>query len=142
MTYEEFDKYQDDLLAKVVSMKNTKGREYANSEDRFANFNRLSERLGISNLSIAWVFVTKHLDSLESYIKNNQTYSTEPIEGRLVDIITYMTLIGGMIREKELAKDNLGFLASIYTDLPYFKDEGKAFDPDKGKRDDLKSKVL
>ena len=104
MTFEEFDKYQDDLLAKVVSMKNTKGREYANSKDRFANFNRLSERLGISNLSIAWVYVTKHLDSLESYIKNNQTFSTESIEGRLVDIITYMTLIGGMIKEKGSSK--------------------------------------
>jgi len=30
---------------------------------------------------------------------------------------------------------NLGFLTSIYTDLPYFKDEGKSFDPDKSKRD-------
>ena len=30
---------------------------------------------------------------------------------------------------------NLGFLTSIYTALPYFKDEGKEFDPDKGKRD-------
>lgn len=30
---------------------------------------------------------------------------------------------------------NLGFLTSIYTDLPYFKDEGKEFDPEKGKRD-------
>ena len=30
---------------------------------------------------------------------------------------------------------NLGFLTSIYTELPYFKDEGKEFDPDKGKRD-------
>src|SRR5215472_1931743 len=30
---------------------------------------------------------------------------------------------------------NLGFLTSIYTELPYFKDEGKEFDPEKGKRD-------
>jgi uracil-DNA glycosylase len=30
---------------------------------------------------------------------------------------------------------NLGFLTSIYTDLPYFKDEGKQFDPDRTKRD-------
>lgn len=30
---------------------------------------------------------------------------------------------------------NLGFLTSIYTELPYFKDEGKQFDPDKSKRD-------
>jgi uracil-DNA glycosylase len=30
---------------------------------------------------------------------------------------------------------NLGFLTSIYTELPYFKDEGKEFDPEKSKRD-------
>jgi DNA polymerase I-like protein with 3'-5' exonuclease and polymerase domains len=30
---------------------------------------------------------------------------------------------------------NLGFLTSIYTDLPYFKDEGKEFDPARIKKD-------
>jgi uracil-DNA glycosylase len=30
---------------------------------------------------------------------------------------------------------NLGFLTSIYTELPYFKDEGKEFDPAKTKKD-------
>lgn len=34
----------------------------------------------------------------------------------------------------EFAK-NLGFLTSIYTDLPYFKDEGKEYDPKTDKRD-------
>lgn len=29
---------------------------------------------------------------------------------------------------------NLGFLTSLYTDLPYFKDEGKSYDPSKGAR--------
>lgn len=30
---------------------------------------------------------------------------------------------------------NLGFLTSIYTDIPYFKDEGRQFDPSKHKKD-------
>ena len=30
---------------------------------------------------------------------------------------------------------NLGFLTSIYTDLPYFKDEGRQYDPSKHKKD-------
>jgi DNA polymerase I-like protein with 3'-5' exonuclease and polymerase domains/uracil-DNA glycosylase len=30
---------------------------------------------------------------------------------------------------------NLGFLTSIYTDLPYFKDEGRQFDPSKHKKE-------
>ncbi len=32
---------------------------------------------------------------------------------------------------------NLGFLTSLYTDMPYFKDEGKSFDPTKGNRNKL-----
>ncbi len=32
---------------------------------------------------------------------------------------------------------NLGFLTSLYTDMPYFKDEGKEFDPSKYKREQL-----
>ncbi len=32
---------------------------------------------------------------------------------------------------------NLGFLTSLYTDMPYFKDEGKEFDPAKYKREQL-----
>lgn len=86
-------------------MKDTKGKEYANSTSRFANFDRLAERLGVSNLIVGWVYITKHLDSIESFIKTGRTFSTEPIEGRLVDAITYLTLIAGMIREKELKVD-------------------------------------
>ncbi len=32
---------------------------------------------------------------------------------------------------------NLGFLTSLYTDMPYFKDEGKEFDPSRYKREQL-----
>ena len=101
MTFDEFDIYQADLLKQVIEMRNTKGKEYANSTSRFANFDRLSERLGLSNTHIAWVYITKHLDSIESYIRTGGAFSTESIQGRIVDAITYLTLIGGMIKEKE-----------------------------------------
>ncbi len=44
------------------------------------------------------------------------------------------TMLASSVLYPEFPK-NLGFLTSIYTDLPYFKDEGKDFDPDKSKRD-------
>lgn len=44
------------------------------------------------------------------------------------------TMLGASSLYAEFPK-NLGFLTSIYTDLPYFKDEGKEFDPDKSRRD-------
>jgi hypothetical protein len=101
LTFQEFDKFQTELLAQVVVMKDTKGKEYANSADRFANFNRLSERLNLTNLKIALVYLTKHMDAIESYISRGRTYSTETIQGRIVDAITYLTLIAGMISEYE-----------------------------------------
>lgn len=45
------------------------------------------------------------------------------------------TMLAASILYCEFPK-NLGFLTSIYTDLPYFKDEGKNFDPEQdGKKD-------
>jgi len=101
MTFEEFDKYQEELIKKVVEMKSTKGIEYAHSKERFANFNRLAEQLDSDNLTIAWIYTVKHLDAIVSYISRGKIFSTEPIEGRIVDAITYLTLIAGMIKEKE-----------------------------------------
>lgn len=101
MTFEEFNTYQDELLKKVVEMKNTKGKEYANSTSRFANFDRLANRLKQPRLVIALIYFTKHMDAIESYISNSRIYSEETIQGRILDAITYLTLIGGMIQEDE-----------------------------------------
>lgn len=103
MTFEQFNKFQQELINEVVGMKDTKGKEYANGEDRFGNFNRLSTELGISNIDVAWVYATKHLDSIRHAIRAKQfTGLSEPIRGRFVDFIVYLTLIAGMIEEHEL----------------------------------------
>lgn len=99
MTFEDFDKWQAELWAECVKMRDTKGREYSHEKDRFANFNRLANELGISNVTVGWVYLKKHLDSIASYVKDGKTYSTESIRGRIVDAIVYLTLIGGMIEE-------------------------------------------
>ncbi len=101
MTFPEFDEFQKVLLIKVIEMKDTKGKEYANSENRFANFDRLATRLNLSNLKVALVYLTKHMDAIESYISRGRTYSTETIQGRIVDAIMYLILIAGMIEEEE-----------------------------------------
>ena len=101
MTFEDFDKWQADLWEECVKIRDTKGKEYAHSQDRFANFNRLAEELEISNIKIGWIFLRKHLDSIASYVKCGKVHSTESIRGRIVDAIVYLTLIGGMIAETE-----------------------------------------
>src|ERR1035437_622395 len=101
MTFEEFDKFQEELLKEVVGMKDTKGREYAHAEDRFANFKRLSEELQLPDIKIAWVYTAKHIDGIKSYVRDGKTYSSEGIRGRIVDTIVYLTLIAGMIEENQ-----------------------------------------
>jgi hypothetical protein len=101
MTFKEFDDFQKDLLTEVEVMKSSKGKEYANSEDRFANFNRLADELGLKNYQVGWVYTKKHLDSIAHYCKVGHIESTESIRGRFVDAICYLTLMAGMVEEEQ-----------------------------------------
>ncbi len=56
--------------------------------------------------------------------------------GWTVTNITCDTMLAQACNYCEFPK-NLGFLTSLYTDMPYFKEEGKSFDPTKPGRDKL-----
>lgn len=81
-------------------MGDTKGREYARSAvSRFSNFDRLSTLLDIPNTQICLIYLMKHIDGIAYYVKNGNEASAEPIRGRIIDAITYLTLLAGMIEE-------------------------------------------
>jgi hypothetical protein len=105
MTFEEFDKFQDDLIKECVKMKDTKGKEYGNSADRFGNFRRLSKSLSIPDYQIGYIYLAKHLDSIASYIKTGKEFSNESFRSRIIDSIVYLTLIAGMVEELNKYKD-------------------------------------
>ncbi len=102
MTFLNFDEYCIDLINKCLQMRDTKGKEYAHSEDRFDNFNRLSIDLNMERLKVAYIYLGKHLDGIKSFINSGKEFSNERIEGRIVDAITYLMLIAGMIEENRL----------------------------------------
>jgi len=99
MNFPQFDEFQSGLLAEVVAMKNTKGKEYANSSDRFENFNRLAKQLELPRDKVLLVYLTKHLDAINYYTKTRNDSPSEPIRGRIVDAITYLTILAGMWAE-------------------------------------------
>jgi hypothetical protein len=99
MTFEDFDAFTEDIISKVKHMRDTKGKEYARSENRFDNFNRLANDLNLNRNKVWQVYFTKHLDSIKSYIDNNREFSNESIQDRIVDAITYLILLAGMIEE-------------------------------------------
>lgn len=97
MSLKEFIEFSDQFFKDCQHIMVTKGKEYANNlDDKFANFNRIADRTGISNLQVAHIYLTKHLDAIEFYIKNGESGSEELISGRFKDAINYLTLMAGM----------------------------------------------
>ena len=88
------------------------------------------------NRALMTQMVAKVLASDIPKVNQNIKYDWKIMErwGFVVKNVIGDTMLAASALYCEFPK-NLGFLTSIYTDLPYFKDEGKEFDPDKGKRD-------
>lgn len=109
MNLVEFEKYWETLCDAERSLLTSKGIEYSGEENRFKNFDELSEELGTEPEFIAWVYFRKHIDSIKNYIKNinNEGYTSklsEPIEGRINDARNYLALLGGMIARRARTK--------------------------------------
>jgi uracil-DNA glycosylase family 4 len=82
--------------------------------------------------------VAKVLASPIPKVNQNIKYDVKILErfGFQVSNVAGDTMLATSLLLSEFPK-NLGFLTSIYTELPYFKDEGKEFDPAKDTRDRL-----
>lgn len=100
MTYEEFDKVFDDLIAECRGMRETKGPEYAGLKDRLANFKQAAAYFGVSPLVVCGIFKNKHDQAIAAFVRGGYKGS-EPIRGRIVDAIVYLALLYGLIVEAE-----------------------------------------
>jgi len=86
----------------------TKGLEYmAGDDDRFANFKRIAKKYGVPTELVAAIYMEKHFDSITNFIrlrcdgkKIEEIKLTEPISGRFIDAINYLTLLDGIIYEE------------------------------------------
>lgn len=82
--------------------------------------------------------VAKMLASPIPKVNQNIKFDWRQLErwGFIVNNVVGDTMIAAGCLYAEFPK-NLGFLTSLYTDMPYFKDEGKEYDPAKYKREQL-----
>jgi hypothetical protein len=109
LNVEEFEKnIFKPTIKKLEQLLEKKGYEYREGEsnDIHANFNNEAKKLDVSSFLILSVYMNKHISSIMTYIKDRvhnrplKSYS-EPIEGRILDLINYMMLLLGMIKEFE-----------------------------------------
>ena len=106
MKSSEFRNSIDQLHARLVELTATKGEEYKRREDnQFANFERGAKALGLTREQVLMVYLSKHLDSITTFVKDQANPDTpvreyaEPITGRIDDAILYLLLLRGMVTE-------------------------------------------
>lgn len=105
MNQQDFKKLVDQTVQDTAAILISKGEEYAGSADRLANFKRGATLTGVTSLQCCFIYMSKHYDSLSTYVKKDaqgfKQILSEPIEGRLDDLINYCMLMKALINEGE-----------------------------------------
>ena len=103
MTKQEFEAYLAETTNRLFALTRPKGAEYAGSSDQLANFYRLSDALGMPPEAVLLVYLTKHLDSIHTYVRGLTTGhsfpASEPITGRIDDALLYLVLLRALIEQ-------------------------------------------
>ena len=97
---EKFGLILDKLFQEVKDLNLKKGNDYAGNEDVLKNFKVNAERIGITKEVVWAIYFNKHYDALMTFIKDGELKS-EPVEGRVLDMIVYLCLFYGMLCEKK-----------------------------------------
>jgi len=97
----------------------------------------LENKMSGPELAMLYYELAKYLESVPLVNQNiyYDNHESEKFGFRYPNIVGDTMLLGGTIYP-EFPK-NLGFYTSIYTDMPYFKDESKEFDPALSTKDQL-----
>jgi len=90
----------DAHYAQITQINRTKGHDYAGDDDALANFKQAGEKLGLRPEQIWGVYADKHWSAVMTFVKEGDVKS-EPIEGRIHDVILYCFLLLGLIEEKK-----------------------------------------
>lgn len=99
------------VFSECQHLRNAGQAEYAHKEENaFANFERVSERLGLDRKQVLLVYAEKHIDGIHSFVQGHKS-QREDVRGRINDAIVYFCLLRGMIdddndREQSLASSN------------------------------------
>jgi hypothetical protein len=89
---------------KINGLAKSKGVEYSGDVDRLANFRKQAEIFGVQNELIWAIYAGKHWDSIVTYINDIKSGKTrvrsEPISGRVDDLLVYLLLLKAMLIER------------------------------------------
>ena len=100
----------DAIFKDCLRVLRVKGHDYTKGSgfktDRLGNFKAAAQRLGLTPEQCLAVHLDKHMAAIFTYCGQGQVES-EPIDGRIVDAINYLLLLGKMVREKREKQTHL-----------------------------------
>ena len=100
MKKSEFNELFLDIMMKVKKTRDEGQKEYAHTEENvFANFERVAASLNISKEQALMVYLMKHMDGINAWIKGHKS-QREDVTGRLTDAIVYLMLLWGMVERQ------------------------------------------
>lgn len=95
----------DATVLELRALLRNKGGEYASDQDVLANFKRGAALVGVNPLTCLFIYLSKHYDAIATYVRDKEEgkdrVRTEPIAGRLDDLINYCLLAKAIIAEEE-----------------------------------------
>lgn len=106
-TNTQWDDLCREIFVQVAEMSKTKGAEYSGDSDRLRNFRQCASDFGVPKELIWGVYAKKHWDAITTYVKDKATgrerVRSEPISGRILDLIVYLLLLQAMVEESNEA---------------------------------------
>lgn len=87
----------------LIKAKNSDYTEGKGSRDRVAHFRAAAQDLNLPMMKIWQVFVRKHWSTVQKFA-NGGKLESEPIDGRINDIINYMVLFAAIIEDMKEEK--------------------------------------
>lgn len=93
----DFNLYFIALINDLQNTRESGQKEYAHGEEDnvFNNFARLAKDLNLDQKKVLWIYLRKHLDGILAAI-NGHMSQREPVSGRIMDAIVYLSLLGAM----------------------------------------------
>lgn len=85
----------------MIRAKNADYTQGTGQHDRIAAFRRIGGDIDVPMTKVWAIFCQKHWGAVMKYVKDGQVES-EPIHGRINDIINYMVLLGAIVDDIDL----------------------------------------
>jgi hypothetical protein len=109
MTCGDMEEFFRQSFEDLLRLRRLKSGEYSEESDALSNFRRNAKDLGVEMETVWRVYAHKHWDALSLYLRDVQQGTTrersEPIEGRIDDLLVYLLLLKAILREREGGTD-------------------------------------